>query len=508
MANKNKIKKNKNGDKVIFNKAIRQLFNKMTRDFIKTFSKEFSFDDITNANNWIIDNINQIEDSKLINECNNNSISKIINSMYDIVLSYSINQNFSNFSTIRDNLLIELSSPNCIPELLSLSSSKAFFNVVNTYDIFSNKNLKEANNNINMKCVQSICVNLSIFSLYILSFKMKFKNYYIEELKKDNDKYTLVYSKKQLLTNKEIADILAIDKIRPHEQAQYYTKILINIQNITVTYGIKNENLKEHLLSDIYQLCFKSKSLEFPFENKDSNNLLDLDDLAILPSNRKYGIFSKGIRFDFKDKSSGIDYLDMIETPTDVSFTINLKNYKEMYFLSNTDAVQYIQEIVKYKEEYNDDTTEILNKYLKPINQAKITLNISKDDLTAATNFTEISKSFNSVGISINKDSKESTGAYVNFIYISLICMYIAYYDHKLFSSSFTFKNINENERSSYKKIDSYRVAHLRKLPTGYKKSKEASLLAKKAGFDTIPEGYTFVEEHKANTGSKKIIKI
>ena len=168
MANKNKTKKNKNGDKVIFNKAIRQLFNKMTRDFIKTFSNEFSFDDITNANNWIIDNINQIDDSKLINECNNNSISKIINSMYDIVLSYSINQNFSNFSTIRDNLLIELSSPNCIPELLSLSSSEAFFNVVNTYDIFSNKNLKEANNNINMKCVQSICVNLSIFSLYII----------------------------------------------------------------------------------------------------------------------------------------------------------------------------------------------------------------------------------------------------------------------------------------------------------------------------------------------------
>lgn len=509
MASKNKTKKSKSGDKTTFNKALRQLFNKMLKDFIKKDSNEYSFDDITNANQWIIDNIYSIEDFTLIKECHNISISKIINSMCDILLSYSINKNFNNFSTIRDSLLKELSLKDSIPELLSLSSGESFSNIMSSYDIFLNENLREVPENINMKCVQSICANLSVFSLYILSFKIKLKNYYIQELKKDNDKYTLVYSTKPLLTNKEVIYIENIENKISYEQTQCYIKILMNIQNVTLGYGANNESVKEYILSDIYQLIFKSKSLTYPFENDNSNNPIELDDLAILPSNRKYGIFPEGIRFDFKNKSCGIDYLDMTETTKDITFTINLKNYNEMYSMSKADTVKYMQESVKYKRKYNDDTTEILNKYLKPINEAKITLNIRKDDLIAATNFIDITKSFNSIGTSINKDTRESNGAYLNFIYISLVCMYIAYYDHKLFSSSFTFKDINENKRENYKRTDSYRVAHLRKLPTGYKKSEEASLLAKKAGFDMIPEGYTFVEEHKpTNSSSKKIIKL
>ena len=88
--------------------------------------------------------------------------------------------------------------------------------------------------------------------------------------------------------------------------------------------------------------------------------------------------------------------------------------------------------------------------------------------------------------------------------------MYSAYYNPRLFASDVKMFTVNRKEKGGYKRTESFRIAHIRKLPVGSKMSENAKLEAKKAGFGYIEEGYTFVRASHLDKEptSKKIIKI
>ena len=70
---------------------------------------------------------------------------------------------------------------------------------------------------------------------------------------------------------------------------------------------------------------------------------------------------------------------------------------------------------------------------------------------------------------------------------------------------------LNINEMIGwYKRTESFRIAHIRKLPVGSKMSENAKMEAKKAGFSYIEDGYTFVRANNLDKEptEKKIIKI
>lgn len=105
----------------------------------------------------------------------------------------------------------------------------------------------------------------------------------------------------------------------------------------------------------------------------------NLENIKIRPSNRKYGIFPDGIRFDFKNKDSGIDYIDMIETSTDISFIFKLKKHPGLMFISKNNQIDFFKKSISSSE---TEHLSIYNSYLESINETLYTLSIKKDRLS------------------------------------------------------------------------------------------------------------------------------
>ena len=500
-------KKNvKSKDKNTFNISIRKFSKEMIKRFVTDNKEVYSDEDLNKVSQYIIDNIENTDKIDFVKDCDRAVFSQIINSFIDIRMAYNLTGDFSKYFTeIRDILVRELASTNNIGELLVLASSNSYTEI---YDCLRKNNDK----NINIECLKKTMTDITTFALHCLTFITKLKNNKINAIEFQNDKFTIEYTKETLFSKRELEFSNDLKNIGSYDCAEMFLYLSMDINEALVNYRNKSNTCVDGNKLNVYELFMLNENIIMPFFKEHDEFDFNFEGLSCLPDNRRYGIFSEGIRFDFKDKSEGINYVDMKETMEEIFFTVSLVNFKEMYYLSKRNYIRLIREnAYRGETEYYGNIINFDKKHFNPIENYNIKFRVNKELLKEAKTFDSMVKLLNIENVNINTTNKFSSKGVVNLAVIVFTCMYISYYDLKLFADAFTFKRIQNEKLKGTSKTDTYRVSHLRKLPSGFKRSEDAEVLARKAGFTNIPDGYTFVEEHipfNDMQDKKKIIKI
>lgn len=346
--------------------------------------------------------------------------------------------------------------------------------------------------------IEDITSIMMLYSIYITTYLTKVKNKMLYDLYDDENTIKAKFGPKALLTNEEVEGLCSF--------TEYNITKNVNsaIQKIVSEYDIKSNDYtvggiaKEYISKEAVSCSIRIKGDmgDFPFANCDEN-LISIDKLNKLPDNRLYVIPSAGVRFEFIDKSKNIDSIEMKESKGRILFCINLINNGFIYYAEgiNSDRLLVSESIESYK--YDKDIF-------------KIPIMIPIDALKGGIDLNEILLNCKYITLTPIISNSEERYQFMKIAYTCLCCMYAAYYNPKMFSDTFKMYTINRKEKGGYNREESFRIAHLRKLPKGYNMSKEASDLAKKFGFDYIPKGYTFVRASNVDRepDDKKIIKV
>ena len=346
--------------------------------------------------------------------------------------------------------------------------------------------------------INDITMVIMLYSIYITTYLTKIKNRLIYDLYDDGDIIKARFSSTTFLTNEEVNNLCNFSEYnRPKN-------IHLTVQKLVSEYDVKSsdysvgEIAKEYLSKETVGAAFRIKGYmgEFPFANYDES-VISVDKLNKLPNDRLYVIPSAGVRFEFFDKTKNIDSLEMKESKGRVLFCVNLVNSSCLYYSTGvcSDDNLTSESIDSYR--YTKDIFKMI--FMVPVEILKDDIDLNKIVLDSKyVTFTPI----------ITNDKERSQ--FAKIVYTCLCCMYAAYYNPKMFSDTFKMYTINRKEKGGYNREESFRIAHLRKLPKGYNMSKEASDLAKKFGFNYIPKGYTFVRASNVDKepDDKKIIKV
>lgn len=500
------MKKNKQKKQTedTFNTLIRKGAHRTLKKFIEKDANKFTQEELLEASSKIIDSIYSFEGLDYLQECDKRKVAEIIEALSDSILSYSINNSHSGFTIIRDKLIKKIKSDNSrINELLLLCSNELFASLLEEH----NETIEFNVGKLEYTPFKAILANVSTFSLYILTFVINLKNQNIVGLAKQKEKIVFKYSNGKILNQEQVDNLKSnLESGNLHPSQILYIIMSITYLVSNYNYGLEDTNKQTNLNTDIFSIYFDGINDEFVHflnENADINP----DFLVGILDHRKYGIFPNGIKFDFKNKDIGIDTIEMHENQDKIKYSVSFRNNKNMKYLSKIDNINFLEKSLFYSKEKREK--EIL-KYLKPIKDIDLYFTINKEDIKNSHDFKDLITKVETNGININKELSDSIYTYVSLIYTLLLCSYIATNDLKYGQKFFSIKEIEDKNTSllKTKKESGYRVSHLRKLPTGYKNSKEALAAAKKAGFDKIPDGYTFVDEHIPANVPQRIIKL
>lgn len=339
---------------------------------------------------------------------------------------------------------------------------------------------------------------IMLYSIYITTYLTKIKNKVVKDFYDCEDIVKARFGSINLLTKEDIEDLCVFS------QYNIPKNISLIMKKITSDYDIKSSNYsvgeiaKEYIDKGSVEASFRIKGDmgEFPFSNY-SEDIISMEKLNKLPEDRMYVIPSAGVRFEFFDKSKNVDSIEMKESKGKIVFCVNLTNSNCLYYATGL-----------YSDSKLESDSIELYKYAKDIFEMPIML--STNHFKGDIDLHRITFDAKYITFSPVITNSDESLQFQKIMYTCLCCMYAAYYNPKMFSDTFKMYTINRKEKGGYSREESFRIAHLRKLPKGYKMSKEAAEMAKKFGFDYIPKGYTFVSASNVNKepNEKKIIKV
>lgn len=451
--------------------------------------KSYSFDEIHSSIQLLKEGYNTIIDEPILEYMSYVDFCTYIDYIGDLYLATDSGGN-------RFNTVLKGIKNRIVPKLQESDTKWEFFISLNR--IGAKLEVYSSRPDMNIIGITQITTAIMlIFSIYITTYIIKMKNKTISKFYDDNGHINIQYGPKELLTREEVDALISISEFEtPKLFSKAIQKVIAEVDIQSSNYSVAD--IAQEYLSLSSQSCLKiDKDLgEYPF-TIDGSNLISIDDLKSLPNNRLYAIPSSGIRFEFLNKDKNIDYIEMKESKGKLVFCINLINNGGIYVGSDTETLLQIDpencSIYEYKEK-----------------SLKIPFTLSIKHLESAWTLESIV--FNSKFIAttpiVNTDIfKEELK---KWMYTCLCCVYMAYYNPKMFENMIRLHNIDRTKKSGYSKQENYRVAHLRKLPIGYKISEEAIKEAAKNGFNYIPEGYTFVSASNLakEPESKRVITI
>lgn len=250
------------------------------------------------------------------------------------------------------------------------------------------------------------------------------------------------------------SDLKLIDKVRQNantltqEEFKYFKSLLAKNHFITDSiYLCSSTNYNAYQMYDVYS---SDEDEELDVSLKNSLFLKDYDDSVGF--DRKYLYPKEGVKLYFSNKNEILREIIIIEDHLSYFFSVELKN-------------GYLNKF-KISKEYIDGNGEWL--YAKYI--------LSVDDT-------------------------------LDYLQVLKYSLYIAYCNPKAFKDLKIFNNVRNLGSGSSKQIH-FKVAHLRKLPEGYKASEGALNKARTLGFEDIPNGYTFVSASNEQLSKMKEIVI
>lgn len=343
------------------------------------------------------------------------------------------------------------------------------------------------------------------FTIFIMSLNLSASFYKLENKKikefveKEPNKVVIKYSNEKFISDEELKNInycYLSDNIN-HDVLKFQSKLFLNIDNAFEKFMIKDvEDEFKDINSSAIRIAKDYSTSPFFRDNK---CLIPPEEISKIPNDRRYLCPEGGIKFEIINKDLNIDSIEMIEKKDKFLFNIYLINKGGIYISKGTRTSSLDDEDI---EKPRPDEKEYTDKILK------IPFIISKEKFTENWHFDEILHEKMSVKIRLTIPFQQSA----SFTYTLLCCIYLAYYDPFRFKGNIRMYNLRRNKKGGYERTDGFRIAHLRKLPEGYNCSKEAKLEAIKAGFNNIPEGYTFVSasngKDNKNTKKKKTILI
>lgn len=293
--------------------------------------------------------------------------------------------------------------------------------------------------------VQMLYISL-IKGNFIKDSHIKFISYDL-----DKDEVFIDYEEGHILRK---SDLKLIDRVKNNvtsltqDEFQSFKSLLA--KNHFITDNIYLCSTTNHNAYEMYDVLENDEDEELDCSVRNSLFFKDYDDSVEF--NRKYLYPKEGVKLSFSNKNELIKEIIIIEDHLSYFFSIELKN-------------GYLNKFKVSKDTIDINGKWIYSKYI-----------ISMEDT-------------------------------IDYLQVMRYALYIAYCNPNAFKDLKIFNNVRNSGSSSSKQIH-FKVAHLRKLPVGYKASESALNKAKTLGFEGIPEGYTFVSASNEQLSKMKEIII
>lgn len=490
MSKKRKKVKSKNIEKEIdlkFNYCMKEAYKFLLTYFIVQLYSLPNKDEISEA-------INAIED--VYYKIDKREVEGMINEYYFMeILNY-----ISDFLTVA-NISISKKDTEKLNKAFDFYAEK-ISNILKDNDlgyelyIFSNKtclllcnpklyNEEQKKHLITIKALTDV---IFAYIQYVSIRVLKIKNNEIIEFAEKNEKIVIKYGKNRAFSNNLVMSIYESLATCTEKSVCKNELVIKTCKSLDKIYSdFLSRNIDKEFHSELSGYLYFTKKYNIPIV---TTSKVVKDDLLKLPNDRKYSYSSVGIRFVFLDENSSVEYIDMIEKKDVINFNVFLKNEGGLFMSDYGDT------------ELSDKSKEIIAP------KFRLPFLVYKKYLAEANDVKDLIDNVSSIGYSIGNDDI-SINQSIAIRLLVLNCLYCAYYDYNMFNNS-----IRISERNIYsKKGDSsrksgFRVGYIRKLPLGSNMSDMAKENARKEGFTSIPEGYTFVKSTYIGNDDKKIIKI
>ena len=326
---------------------------------------------------------------------------------------------------------------------------------------------------------------------YTSSYLEKPKNKEAKEviLNKDTSKLEIIYSNKELLTEKEIEDIIEFyrsnDGLNDKKSFIVRNNIIRVLNNINTPLNIfiKDEKGKKFLIYQNGKFFIKDYKGNIPLKTSKGNYLLETNEIRNPYKNRRYLIPKGGIYFDVIDKSSIVHHIEMIEDKENFYINIYLKNNDDI-FIESHESTSFNKNVNEKLKKFADNTPRLYKEELFPVS-CYISKTLFENEVPEDGIMT----------VSCRVSNNECNGELsYDLTYLIFACIYIAYCNPTLFKGVLNLHGLERKENSNgFKKSRYYKAAYIRRLPKGSKMSETAKLNAKEEGFLEVPQGYTFV---------------
>ena len=342
---------------------------------------------------------------------------------------------------------------------------------------------------------------LFAFFQYSSTYVLKYKNKKVHSFVEKEGHVEIKYEKGQLMPT-EIVESLYGSIMNGEYLNEKQNKAIVTVnQSINRIYAnFLSKFTNEEFYEEYKGFVVFEKQYTLPIINTEKE--VPIGKLISMPENRRYIFPSSGVRFEFLNKRTNIDYIDIVESKNIVSVNVYVINNGGINIIKN-----YVNTDNTPEDNINYSNRDINSRERITSKVIKFPFYIKKDELKRATDEDSLYKSINVLGY-----MPASSGATEDFFYdlfkLILNCLYSSYYDLNIFKSIIKMSNKSKGYSGGEHKSNTFRIAHIRRLPEGQKASKETLLNAKKQGFENIPEGYTFVRAHIENEPHKKIVKV
>lgn len=423
-------------------------------------------------------------------------------------------------SYIRDKVLDYINQKNLTLELAIISAK------INIYVTSGDKLLDTAASlckvkSINKHDLKLLMSIINCTAVYCSLYATKIKNYRIKGIVRKDEKLEFLYDKSRPWLYEESLDILrnqylrknihiTIDKEHDTKESvlakiQSATKNKTNTENKVMNVGLliimhldsvlssfSNNPIYADFLDIVPETCIhyytaNNNINNFPLKEK-GEYIISLDEIVEGIQNRKYSFPKSGVWFKILDDNSDIEHMELIEDNYRIFVNCFIKNEERIHY-NDTSSNFYFG--TEEEKEYDSRV------YENPV--FKSSLILDKSVLKQGRLINSLSYISNSI--------EENT---YDILYLSLICVYLAYYNPKLFENTIQLSNIEKCESGGYKRARGYRTAYIRKLPKNYTPSKEALARAKEEEM-VVPKGYTFVSASNMDLEDEakpKVIKL
>lgn len=489
MAKKKKslVKRSINLDKEL-TKSIRRGAKQVIEQGLYEIINEFDFDSVMGTLELLKSEYTNCPGEYAFNFFDAEDFIGFVNYMMDLVIAYD-NIDYNNIdkvlNNIKDRLVKNLGDKDI--EVSALVATNRLFGKL------------ECEYGSSVTGGSDILSKLGIFSMffivYVLTYTKGFKNKHFKEIKEDGNVLTIEYERLNLYDINSIKDS---DKM-----------VRECVYNLSLTCNkFYNNVYKGFEKACKWNVFNMSKDYgEYPFMNSEKDTYISLEEIKDISNRKLYLMPPGGVHFDFINKSSNVDCVELKEYGENLLCSITIFNKGGIYVHDNKSLYESERVLTDA-----DRITELI-KDMDLCSDEKIKINF-RIPLEGVFNMNDI---YDISGIifpeSVFFGTKDSPlwAEARKWIYCCLSCLYLAYCCPTRFQNDVRLYNIDRDSKEGFNRKSSYRTAYMRKLPDGQRTSEEAIRNAKIAGFNNIPQGYTFVSASNIeylNEEKKKVIKI